>query len=95
MEANAAISNPEQIIKSWIATTNDAFRKSGLDEERIKLHCTEKISIMDNDHDSSEARLTAFDNAKGDLAGLLNTADIAILLTRSGVSGGNRNSRQS
>ena len=79
-------SNPLMTIKSYVAATNDAFKKSGLDEVKLKLHCIEKIAIMDSDSDSGEARLDSFDVAKGTTSALLNSADIALLLTRSGVS---------
>ena len=79
-------SNPLSIIKSYVAATNDAFKKSGLAEVNLKLHCIEKIAIMDKDSDSSNARLDAFDVAKGTISALLNSADIALLVTRSGVS---------
>ena len=56
------------------------------EEVKLKLHCIEKIAIKDNDLDTSEDRLTDFEFAKGDLSSLLNSADMALLMTRSGVS---------
>ena len=85
-EFEQQFSNPLGTIKSYVAATNDAFKKSGLEEVKLKLHCIEKIAIMDNDFNTAEARLDAFDNAKGPTSSLLNSADIALLLTRSGVS---------
>ena len=78
-------SNPLSTIKSYVAATNDAFKKSGLEEVKLKLHCIERIRIMDHPFDTSNARLNQFDNAKGSISSLLKSADIALLMTRSGV----------
>ena len=80
-------SNPLSIIKSYVALTNDVFRKSGLGEVKVKLHCIEKIAIMDNELEDTEDRLNEFRDAKGkdNLSSLLNSADMALLMTASGV----------
>ena len=85
-EFEEQFSNPLGTIKSYVAATNDAFKKSGLEEVRIKLHCIERMDIMDHDSDTSGARLDAFDNAKGTTPSLLQSADISLLLTKNGVS---------
>ena len=85
-EFEQEFSNPLSVIKSYVAATNDAFKRSGLKEVRLKLHCIEKLSITDNEWDLAETRLAAFDNAKGPLSNLLQSADIALLVTKSGVS---------
>ena len=85
-EFEEQFSNPLGTIKSYVAATNDAFKKSGLEEVKVKLHCIEKMDIMDDDSDTAEARLDALDNAKGTTAALLQSADTTLLLTKSGVS---------
>ena len=85
-EFEREFSNPLSIIKSYVAATNDAFKKSGMEEVKVKLHCIEKLAIMDNEWDKSKDRLDAFDAAKGPTSNLLNSADVALLLTKSGVS---------
>ena len=85
-EFEQEFSNPLSVIKSYVAATNDAFKRSGLKEVRLKLHCIEKLSITDNEWDLAETRLTTFENAKGTLSNLLQSADIALLVTKSGVS---------
>ena len=85
-EFEQEFSNPLSVIKSYVAATNDAFKRSGLKEVRLKLHCIEKLSITDNEWDLAETRLTTFENAKGTLSNLLQSADVALLVTKSGVS---------
>ena len=85
-EFEQEFAKPQQEIKTHIAATNDAFIKSGLSQVQLQLHCTEKIDIMDSDNDDAGARLEAFTSAKGEVGYLLNSADIAILMTKSGVS---------
>ena len=84
-EFEREFSNPLSIIKSYVAATNDAFKKSGMEEVKVKLHCIEKLAIMDNEWDKSKDRLDAFDAAKGPTSNLLNSADVALLVTKSGV----------
>ena len=85
-EFGQEFSNPLSVIKSYVAATNDAFKKSGLEEVRLKLHCIEKLSIMDNERDVAITRLKAFTNAKGTTSNLLQSADTTLLVTKSGVS---------
>ena len=85
-EFEREFTNPLSIIKSYVAATNDAFTKSGMEEVKVKLHCIERLAIMDNERDSCKDRLLAFDAAKGPMSNLLNSADVALLVTKSGVS---------
>ena len=79
--------NPQAVIKSHIAATNDAFIQSGLGNVQLQIHCTEKIDVMDSKSDDAKARLNAFNDAKGgDIGYILNSADIAMLMTATGVS---------
>ena len=48
--------NPQAVIDSHIAQTNDAFIQSGLGNVQLQLHCTEKIDVMDSKSDDAKAR---------------------------------------
>ena len=78
-------SDPQATVNSHVAALNDAFVKSDINV-RMKVHCTEKIDVMDSRTDDATARLNAFNAAKGDSDYLLNSADMAVLLTAEGVS---------
>ena len=78
-------SDPQATVNSHVAALNDAFTKSDINV-RLAVHCTEKIDIMDSRTDDAKARLNAFNAAKGDSDYLLNSADMAMLLTAEGVS---------
>ena len=78
--------NPQAVIDSHIAQTNDAFIQSGIGHVQLQLLCTERIDVMDSKTDDAGARLDAFSNAKGgDVGYILNSADIAMLMTKYGV----------
>ena len=86
-EFKREVSNPLGVIRSYVAATNDALKKSLLEEVEVELHCIEELPVMDrNDRDNAHKRLFAFERAKGSLRKLLNTADAAILVTKNGVS---------
>ena len=76
-------------IKVYIAVTNQAFINSGLgDVVRLKLHCTPQLAhLKDTEDDTTRERIAQFANYKGkDVKVLLQTADIAMLMTKNGVS---------
>ena len=85
-ELKREVSNPLGLIRSYIAATNDALKKSHLKKIEVELHCIEELAVMDHDFDDSHRRLEAFGRARGSLLKLLNTADAAMLVTKSGVS---------
>ena len=86
-EFKRGVSNPLGIIRSYVAATNDALIKSGLKEVEVELHCIEELAIIDHDSDDGEERLKAFETAKeGSIIKLLHTADVAMLVTKNGVS---------
>ena len=89
-EFEREFSNPAQEIRTYIEATNDALRNTGIGgfEGGIKLyvHCFEKIDIMDSSNDDADGRLDQFVSAKGDIDNLLHSADVAMLLTKNGVS---------
>ena len=85
-EFKREVSNPLGVIRSYVAATNDALKKSRLKEVEVELHCIEELAVMDHDWDDSHRRLKAFGRAKGSLIKLLNTADTAMLVTKSAVS---------
>ena len=74
------------VIDSHIASTNDAFIQSGLGHVQLQLLCTEKIDVMDARTDDGVARLKQFTNFKGSVGYILNSADIAVLMTAHIVS---------
>ena len=77
--------NVQAVIDSHIAATNDAFIQSGLGHVQLQLLCSEKIDVMDSKTDDAGARLDQFTNFKGDVGYILNSADIAMLMTKYGV----------
>ena len=79
--------NPEQEIKTYIEATNQAFKNSGIGSVKLKyFDCSfEEIDIMDRPNDISRNRLLAFTQAKGHVAFLLKTHDIAMLMTKNKV----------
>ena len=80
-------SNPLGIIRSYVAATNDALFKSNLKEVKVELHCIEELAVIDHESDVGLDRLKKFGTAKeGSIVKLLNTADVAMLVTKSGVS---------
>ena len=86
-EFKREVFNPLGSIRSSVAATNDALKKSGLGEVKVELHCIEELAVMDHDSDDAIDRLKAFEKAKnGNIKKLLNTADTAMLVTRNGVS---------
>ena len=72
-------------IQLLIEENNKAFEDSGIN---VQLHafCFEKLDISDNENDDARQRLDAFDNAKGSVHALLQSYDIAVLMTKNGVS---------
>ena len=76
-------------IRDYIAENNKAFESARLDV-KLKLHCTpQEISVSDNKEDDPSKRLEDFTKAKrGDVKYLLQSADIAVLMTKNGVSQG-------
>ena len=85
-EFEREVSNPLGVIRSYVAATNDALKNSGLKKVEVELHCIEELAVMDHDSDDTLERIRAFERAKGSIAQLLNTADVAMLVTKSGVS---------
>ena len=83
-EFEQEFSNHLGVIDSHIASTNDAFKQSGLDVQ-LQLLCTEKIDVMDAKTDDAGARLDQFTEFKGGVGYVLNSADIAVLMTAYGV----------
>ena len=78
--------NPQSVIDSHIAATNDAFKQSGLGHVQLQLLCSERIDVMDAKTDEAGARLDEFTGFKGgDVGFILNSADIAVLMTKYGV----------
>ena len=80
------VSDPLGVIRSYVASTNDALTKSRLKKVRVELHCIEELAVMDHEWDKTTERLTTFERAKGSILKLLNTADVAMLVTKNGVS---------
>ena len=80
------VSDPLGVIRSYVASTNDALTKSRLKKVRVELHCIEELAVMDHERDKTTERLTTFERAKGSILKLLNTADVAMLVTKNGVS---------
>ena len=78
-------SEAEREIKKYIEETNKAYKDSGIN---VQLHafCFEKMDISDNENDVANKRLDDFTWKKGSIHKLLNSFDIAILLTKNGVS---------
>merc|ERR1712117_50687 len=71
-------------IQLLIEENNKAFEDSGIN---VQLHafCFEKLDISDNENDDARQRLDAFDNAKGSVHALLQSYDIAVLMTKNGA----------
>ena len=78
-------SEAEREIKKYIEETNKAYRDSDI---QVQLHafCFEKMDISDNENDVANKRLDDFTWKKGSIHKLLNSFDIAVLLTKNGVS---------
>ena len=78
-------SEAEREIKKYIEETNKAYKDSGIN---VQLHafCFEKMDISDNENDVANKRLDDFTWKKGSIHKLLNSFDIAVLLTKNGVS---------
>ena len=78
-------SEAEREIKKYIEETNKAFKDSDI---QVQLHafCFEKMDISDNEQDVANKRLDDFTWKKGSIHKLLNSFDIAVLLTKNGVS---------
>ena len=85
-EFEQEFNNHLAVIDSHIASTNDAFIQSGLGHVQLQLLCTEKIDVMDARTDDGVARLKQFTNFKGSVGYILNSADIAVLMTAHIVS---------
>merc|ERR1719323_2694738 len=77
-------SEAEREIKKYIEETNKAYKDSGIN---VQLHafCFEKMDISDNENDVANKRLDDFTWKKGSIHKLLNSFDIAILLTKNGA----------
>ena len=81
-------------IKEYIAINNQAYANSGLENAvSLQLHCTPQLlDVSDSKYDKGTNRLRAFTTAKKGKDGvahvkyLLQSADIAILMTKNGVS---------
>ena len=84
-EFEQEFANPLGVIESHIASTNDAFIQSGVGHVQLQLLCTEKIDVMDAKTDDAWTRLEQFTNFKGGVGYILNSADIAVLMTAHGV----------
>ena len=77
------VSDPKGHIRNLIATTNTAFANTQI-PLRLSEFCIGELNSGESSN--TEQRLRDFWNAKGSLSNLLNTADIAILMTSRGVS---------
>ena len=74
-----------QEIKTYIASTNQAFKHSKIPVELKYYDCSfEELDISENENDND--RLDKFENAKGHVAFLLKSHDLAMLVTKDGVS---------
>ena len=75
----------EEIIKLYISATNQAFEHSGIPVELAYFACSiEELDISENENDND--RLDKFMNAKEHVAFLLKSHDLAMLVTKDGVS---------
>ena len=78
------MSDPRGHIRNLIAVTNTAFTNTQI-PLRLSEFCIEELNSGESY--STGQRLQDFWNARGSSYGLLNGADIAILMTSTGVSG--------
>ena len=87
-EFKQEFANPKQEIKTYIEATNQAFKNSGMGSVKLQyFDCSfEEIDIMDGPNDNGGDRLDAFTKAKGNVGFLLKSHDIAMLMTKNGVS---------
>ena len=77
------VSDPTGHIRNLIATTNTAFANTQI-PLRLSEFCIGELNSGESSN--TDQRLRDFWTAKGSLSNLLNTADIAILMTSRGVS---------
>ena len=88
----------ESKIRLLVEYTNDVFRRSGISGVKLVLHGVpqpiddvlgKNEVFPDSKNDNAEERLDAFEEAKGgNVNFLLNSADIAMLVTKYGTGGG-------
>ena len=84
-EFEREFSNPVQEIRRYIEATNVAFDNSKIGIVKLELHCAERIDAITDSADDTSDRLDALEKAKGgDVSELLQSADIAVLVTKTG-----------
>ena len=76
------VSDPRGHIRNLIDVTNTAFSNTGI-ALRLTEFCIEELNTGESSNYNQ--RLVDFSRAKGTVSNLLNTADIAILMTSQGV----------
>ena len=77
------VSDPKGHIRNLISVTNTAFSNTKV-PLKLSEFCIEELDVEESS--DTNQRMRNFWNAKGSLSNLLNTADIAILMTSKSVS---------